>query len=61
MDVPNQDQRHDMMIKDVYAVPYEEAQKEFRKLTNVSNYATFFGSKPKMTQDYEILRHKKFS
>jgi hypothetical protein len=50
-----------MAAKDVFNVHYEEAKKEFRKLTNVSQYATFFGSKPKVTQDYEILRYKKFS
>lgn len=55
------DARGDLSLKEVYSVPYEEAQKEFRKLTNVSQYATFFGGKPKMSHDYEILRYKKFS
>lgn len=31
--------KHDMLVKDVYAVPIEDAQKEYRKLTNKSNYS----------------------
>jgi len=50
-----------MLVKDVYAVPIEDAQKEYRKLTNKSNYSQFFGTSSKNTQDFEILRHKKFS
>jgi hypothetical protein len=55
------DGRTDLLMKDVNSVPIEDAQREFRKLTNVSQYATFFGSRPKMSHDYEILKYKKFS
>lgn len=50
-----------MLVKDVYAIPIEDAQKEYRKLTNKSNYAQNFGSPSKTAQDHDILRHKKFS
>ena len=40
---------------------YDEAQKEFRKLTNTTHYAQFYGMKPKMQEDYEILKYKRFS
>jgi hypothetical protein len=53
--------KHDLLVKDVYAIPYEDAQKEYRKLTNKSNYAQSFGTASKTTQDFDILRHKKFS
>jgi len=61
VDAPTGDQKQEILIKDVYSVPFEEAQKEFRKITNVTHYATIFGSKPKQAQDFEILKYKKFS
>lgn len=30
-------------------------------MTNSTQYATFFGSKPQEAGDYEILKYKKFS
>lgn len=51
----------DLSLKDVYNVPYDEAQKAFRKMTNSTQYASFFGSKPPEAGDYEILKYKKFS
>ena len=29
-------------------------------MTNISNYAQFYGMKPKMLEDYEILKYKRF-
>jgi hypothetical protein len=54
--------KHDLIVKDVYAIPFEDAQKEYRKLTNKSNYAQSYGTTPSKTnQEFDILRHKKFS
>jgi hypothetical protein len=50
-----------MMIKDVFSIPYEQAQREFRKMTNATNYANSFGQRSKAADDYQILRYKKFS
>jgi len=51
----------DLSLKDVQTVPIGEAQKAFRKMTNSTQYASFFGSKPPDAGDYEILKYKKFS
>lgn len=40
---------------------YDEAYKEYRKMTNTTHYAQFYGMKPKMQEDYEILKFKKFT
>jgi hypothetical protein len=39
----------------------EEAQREFRKMTTTTHYAQFFGVKPKLQEDSEILRFKRLS
>ena len=51
----------ELLIKDVFNIPFEQAQKQFRKMTNVTNYSTNFGVRSKEADDYEILRYKKFS
>lgn len=48
-------------MMDIRNIKYEDAQKEFRKMTNTTHYAQFYGMKPKMMEDYEILKYKKFS
>jgi hypothetical protein len=53
--------KESLRIKDVANIPYDQAQHEFRKMTVMTHYSTFFGSKPKEAQDFEILKHKKFS
>lgn len=54
-------QNKELLIKDVFSIPFEQAQREFRKMTNVTNYSTNFGLRSKAADDYEILRYKKFS
>lgn len=39
----------------------EEARKEFRRGLYVSNYASFFGQKPKNLEALDSLKFKKFS
>jgi hypothetical protein len=35
---------------------YEDALAEFKKMNNMTSYAQNFGVKPKMSEDYEILK-----
>ncbi|CDW82414.1 UNKNOWN [Stylonychia lemnae] len=48
-------------ILDLQNLKFEDAQKEFRRMTNTTHYAQVFGQKPKMQEDYEILKYKKFT
>ncbi len=49
------------MIKDVFSIPYEQVQREFRKMTYAINYANSYGQWSKVADDYQILRYKKFN
>eukprot|EP00347_Sterkiella_histriomuscorum_P014305 403361381 len=46
---------------DLVNLKYDDAQKEFRKMTNTTHYAQFYGMKPKAQEDYEILKFKRLS
>lgn len=37
----------------------DEVQQRYRKLNNLTSYEKTFGSKPKATEDYEILKFRK--
>ena len=50
-----------MATLDLKNIKSEDAEREFRKMTNTTHYAQFFGQKPKSLEDYEILKYKKFS
>jgi len=49
IDDNQREQRADLIIKDVKSIPFKDAQKQFRKITNISQYTTFYGSKANMT------------
>lgn len=49
------------LLDQLQSLNYQDAQKEFRKLTNTTHYAQVFGSKPKAQEDKEILKYKRFT
>ena len=58
---PRSNNQETVQMLDLNRLNYEDAQKEYRRMTNTTHYAQSYGQKPKALEDYEILKHRKFS